>query len=101
MWFFSVSTQAGDYFGRKTSLYISLFGSAVGMFAFSVYLYLQEHAYDVSNYLWVPELTLSLTMFISSAGVVALSQIVSIENFPPKVSAHFFFYPKQKVNTVK
>lgn len=81
-----VSTQVGDTFCRKTTLYVSLFFSAIGLFTLSVYLYLRDNFYDVSNFLWVPELSLSVTMFFSSAGVVALANICAIENFPPKVS---------------
>lgn len=47
-----VSTQLGDTFGRKTTLFISLSGSAFGLFTFMIYSYLQQNDYDVSNYLW-------------------------------------------------
>lgn len=80
-----VSTQMGDAFGRKTTLFISLIGSALGLFIFAVYSYLRQNDYDVSNYLWVPELCLSFLIFISSSGIVALANTCTIENFPPKV----------------
>lgn len=84
-----VSTQLGDTFARRTILFTSLFGSAVGLFAFSTYLYAGQHSYDISYYTWAPELCLSVTIFMSSAGVVALANICAIENFPPKVRIHF------------
>lgn len=96
-----VSSVMGDTFGRKTTLYISLFGSAAGMLTFSIYLYLRENAYDVSKYLWMPELTMAFTIFISSAGVVALANICAIENFPTKVSIHRSKYNDQTKNRLQ
>lgn len=80
-----VSTQLGDKFGRKTILIISLFFSAVGMFIFATYMYLRHNSYDLSNFLWIPVTSLSLVIFVSSAGIIALINICVIECFPPKV----------------
>lgn len=80
-----MSTQFGDTFGRKTTLFISLFGSAVGLFALTVYSYLRHNGYDVSNYMWLPVTCLSLVIFISNAGIIALANICAIENYPSKV----------------
>lgn len=81
-----VSTQIGDTFGRKTTLAISLLGSIVGLGTLSVYLYLKQIGYDVSNYMWIPLVSLSLIIFITSCGIMALSNICAVENFPLKVS---------------
>lgn len=81
-----VSTQFGDTFGRKTTMYISLSGTAVSLFALSVFSYLRQSGYDVSTYLWLPLFCLSLVIFISNAGIIALAHICAIENFPSKVS---------------
>lgn len=78
-----VSTQLE--FSRKTTLIISLSGSAFGLFSFAVYAYLRQNGYDVSCYLWLPVVCLSLVMFISSVGIVALANTCTIENFSPKV----------------
>lgn len=80
-----VSTQLGDTFGRKTTLFISLFGSLVGLFTFATYSYLRHNDYDVSQYMWLPVVSLSFIIFIASSGIVALAHICAIENFPPKV----------------
>lgn len=80
-----VSTQIADTFGRKTTLFISLSGSAVGLFIFSAYMYVRHYGYDVTGYLWIPVASLSLIIFISAAGVMALSNICTIENFPSEV----------------
>lgn len=80
-----VSTQLGDTFDRKTTLHVSLLGSATGLFIFAIYSYMQQTGHDVSNYLWLPVICLSVVMFISSAGVMPLANICAIENFPRKV----------------
>lgn len=59
-----VSTQLGDTFGRKTTLSMSLIGSAAGLFVFTIYSYLRHVGYDVSKYIWLPEVCMSLIIFI-------------------------------------
>lgn len=86
-----VSTQLGDTFGRKTTLFISLSGSAVGLFVFTVYSYLRQNGYDVSSYLWLPVVCLSFVIFIASSGIVALANTCTVENFPPKVKSSISF----------
>lgn len=81
-----ISTQFGDTFGRKTTFFISLFGSAFGLFIFSIYLYFHHHGYDLSKYTWLPVVCMSFVMFISTAGILALAHTCIVENFPPKVS---------------
>lgn len=80
-----VSTQMGDTFGRKTTMIFSLFGSATGLFAFSTYSYLHHYGYDVSNYTWLPVVSLSFVMFVTSCGILALANTCVIENYPSKV----------------
>lgn len=89
-----VATRLGDTFGRKTTLIISLFGSAIGLSTFAVHSYLRQNEYDVSQYKWVPEACLSFAIFISSAGICALANTFVVENFPTKVTFiwHCWFY---------
>lgn len=87
-----VSTQLGDTFSRKKTLIISLFGSAIGLFTFAAYSYLRHTGYDVSKYMWQPVMCLSLVIFISSSGIVALANTVTLENFPPKVNIYFYLF---------
>lgn len=75
---------------------ISLCGSIVGLLSFAGYLYLLERDCDVSNFNWVPLLSLSFTIFITSSGIMALSNMISIENFPTKVGKH----RRQEVNSI-
>ncbi|XP_031622895.1 facilitated trehalose transporter Tret1-like [Contarinia nasturtii] len=88
-----VSTKMGDAFGRKITLFISLYGSIVGLLIFAVYMYFRQNGYDVSNYVWIPIISSSLIIFVSSAGIMALSNTCTIENFPPKIrTAGVVFY---------
>lgn len=87
-----VSTQVGDTFGRRISLFVSLAGSAIGLFTFAAYSFLRQSGYDVEMFPWVPDLCLSFIIFISSAGIVALANTCTIENFPPKVSAEVYIH---------
>lgn len=84
------TTTLADILGRKVLILISLIGSAIGLFAMAVYDYLKLNGYNLSSFTWIPVLSLSLVVFISSAGIIPLSVLVSIENLPPKV--RFFFH---------
>lgn len=82
-----MSSQLGDMFGRKTTLFISLAGSAIGLFTFTIYSYLRQNGSDTSDYLWLPLVSLPFIIFISSAEIVALANTRTVENFPPKVGS--------------
>lgn len=86
------STMMSDTFGRKVLLIISLLGSALGLFSFSVYSYLIHVGFDLSNYLALPVVCLSLVIFISNAGIAPLSNVCTVENLPPKVCLHFSLF---------
>lgn len=88
---FLVSTQAGDAFSRKTTMSISIIGSIAGLLTLSIYLYLQQNGYDVSNYTWLPLVTLSLIIFISSSGIIAITNTFVIEFFPSNASYHLIY----------
>lgn len=90
--FGSSATGLFDRFGRKLLNLISLMGSAVGLFSTSLYHYLYMHGFDLSAFAWVPVISLSFVIFISSAGIMPLTFICSVENFPKKVYYFSFFY---------
>lgn len=79
------TTTLVDILGRKILILTSLIGSAIGLFAMAIYDYLQLNGHHLSSFTWVPVLSLSLVVFTSSAGIIPLSLLVSVENFPPKV----------------
>lgn len=80
-----MSSKFADAFGRKIRLTISLAGSAFGLFTLAAFSYFHENGYDVSLYMWLPVASISLIMFISNAGIIALAHICTIENYPTKV----------------
>ena len=83
-----LTTSLADKLGRKLLNVISLVGSAIGLFAIAAYYYLHLHGYDLESFVWVPVASLSFVIFISSAGIVPLSFVCSIEFLPSKVWAH-------------
>ena len=87
------TTYLADTLGRKFLNIVSVFGSAVGLFAVSIYYYLSINGYDLSAFVWVPVVSLSFVIFISSAGIMALSLVCSIEYLPPKVRRFFPLFP--------
>lgn len=80
-----LSTYLADILGRKLLNFISLLGSAFGLFGLSLFQYLKLNGYDMSALEWAPVVALSFVVFISSAGIIPLSIICSVENLPPKV----------------
>lgn len=78
-------TYLADYLGRKVLNFISLMGSAIGLFAVSIYRYLKVNGYDLSGYDWVPLVGVSFVSLISNSGICVLSVICSVENLPSKV----------------
>lgn len=87
-----VSSFVGDAFGRRKTIFISLFGSAVGLFSFSTYMFLRANDQHVSSFTWLPVVSLSLIIFISNAGIIALANVCAIENFPSNVRTFAIFY---------
>lgn len=79
------TTYLADTLGRKFLNLISLMGSAVGLFATALYHYLNINGYDLTGFAWVPVVSLSLVVFISSVGIMPLAFLCSVEYLPPKV----------------
>lgn len=80
-----VTTYLADIIGRKALNLVSLLGSAFGLLSTALFHYLNLNGFNLTSYIWVPVVSLSFVIFISSAGIVPLSMICSIENLPPKV----------------
>lgn len=79
------TTQLADKLGRKLLLLISLFGTGLGQTTLSVYLYLHKLDYDLSTFDWVPAASMAFVIFISTAGIIPLSTICTVEILPIKV----------------
>lgn len=78
-----------DILGRRILIMTSLVGSAIGLFAMAIYDYLKLSDYNLSSFSYIPVMSLSFVIFISSAGIIPLSVLVCIENLSPKVRFHF------------
>lgn len=80
------TTTFADILGRRVLILVSLMGSALGLLSMSLYYYLHVSGYNLSAFSWVPVVSLSFVIFISSSGIVSLSFVCSAENLPTKVS---------------
>lgn len=78
-----------DILGRRILIMTSLVGSAIGLFAMAIYDYLKLSNYNLSSFSYIPVMSLSFVIFISSAGIIPLSVLVCIENLSPKVRFYF------------
>lgn len=74
-----------EVLGRKLLAFISLVGSAIGLFAVSIYLFLKMIGFELSSFSWIPLVSLSLVIFLSSAGITPVSIIWAVEYLPLEV----------------
>lgn len=76
-----------DRIGRKLLLTISSSGAAIGLSVMGIYCYLSKHQpnVDVSQYNWIPVVTLSFVIYISSIGIIPIPYIIISEVLPQKV----------------
>jgi len=84
-----LTTYLADILGRRILNIVSLSGSALGLFAVAIYHYLNINGFDLTGFVWVPVVSLSFVVFISSAGINALAYVCSIEYLSPKVNSFF------------
>lgn len=80
-----------DRVGRKVLLTISCAGSAIGLSVMGIYCYLSKHSVDVSPYNWIPVITLSFVIYISSIGIIPVPYIILSEVLPQKVQCNWIF----------
>lgn len=79
------TTYLADKLGRRKLILISLMGSAFGLLSTALYHYLNSIGFDLTAHAWIPIVSLSSVIFISSAGINPLSIVCSVENLPTKV----------------
>lgn len=85
------TTTFSDSLGRKALLIISLLGSSFGLMLFSLYSYLKQNGYAITAFEFVPVMSLSFVIFISSAGILPLIFVCIVENLPSKVRLFAWF----------
>lgn len=81
-----LTTYLADMLGRKILNIVSCAGSAIGLFTLSIYYYFYINDYNLASFVWVPVVSLSFVVFISSAGINALAYVCSVECIPAKVN---------------
>ncbi|XP_037042110.1 facilitated trehalose transporter Tret1-2 homolog [Bradysia coprophila] len=76
-----------DRIGRKLLLTISCSGAAIGLSVMGIYCYLNKHQsnIDLSQYNWIPVVTLSFVIYISSIGIIPVPYIIISEVLPQKI----------------
>lgn len=79
------SGKLADSLGRKLLMITAFLGSAIGLFIYSLYLYLNKNGYDLTSYTWIPVATISFIMFTSSAGIYSILGVCFVEYLPSKV----------------
>lgn len=84
------TAKFSDSLGRRTLLIVSLIGSALGMYSFSMYCYLTQIGYRFD---WIAVTSFLFTIFIASCGVVPLMFLSMVEALPYKVC--LFLYRKK------
>lgn len=85
-----VSTYFVDILGRKISIILSVSGCVLGLSTMGLYQFLHVHNCDLSSFTWVPVVSLSFVIFMSSSGIMPLSTVCGIENLPTKVQILYF-----------
>lgn len=78
--------------GRKWLLLISLGGTVMGLSAMGCYSYLSYIKFDVTSMNWLPVVSLSFVLFISSIGLIPLPYVIISEVLPQKVNFYKYSY---------
>lgn len=80
------TSQLVDRTGRRSLLISSSFSSAFCLAIFGAFLFLKASGFDITNYAWVPIVSLSVEVFVSSVGIIPVPNIVAPEILNQKVN---------------
>ncbi|XP_058816625.1 uncharacterized protein LOC131679891 [Topomyia yanbarensis] len=80
-----ISFTLVDNLGRKILLLISTSGTAVGLFSMGLFSFLQQNGYDLSQLQSLPIISLSVTILLSSIGILSLPFVILAEVLPQKI----------------
>lgn len=84
------TSQLVDRTGRRSLLISSSFSSAFCLAIFGAFLFLKATGFDITNYAWVPIVSLSVEVFVSSVGIIPVPNIVAPEILNQKVNIAFY-----------
>lgn len=87
-----LTTKLADKLGRKILIIVSLAGSALFLITTAAYFYLESSGYDLSFVRWTPVISLSLSIFIVSVGLIPLTTICTVEVLPQKVKMSHYLH---------
>lgn len=80
-----ISTNLLDRTGRKILCIISATGTLLSLLTSGIYIYFKDHGSDVSNFQWVPLMTLSGAIIFAASGLLPLPYIIASEICSQKV----------------
>lgn len=80
-----VSTITVDRVGRKVLFVTSCLGIFLGLSALGTHGLLKAKHYDLTEYFWVPVVSLSFVIFIAAIGILPLPFVIISEILPQKV----------------
>lgn len=64
---------------------ISSAGTSIFLCVIASYSYLNKAGFDLSEFAWVPVISLSLVVFLASIGIISLPYIIMTELMPSRV----------------
>lgn len=65
---------------------ISSAGTSIFLFVIASYSYLNKAGVELSEFAWLPVISLSLVVFLASIGIISLPYIIITELMPNRVS---------------
>lgn len=74
-----------DKVGRKLLLIVSAMGTAFGLAVMATYMHFQQLGLDVTHFRYVPLISLSFVLIVSSLGLVPVPYVIIAEVLPRKV----------------
>ncbi|KAJ6649970.1 Facilitated trehalose transporter Tret1 [Pseudolycoriella hygida] len=80
-----ISSILVDRVGRKILLIVSSCGASLSLAALGTFSYLSTHNINVDKFDWIPLLSFSIYIFITSVGIIPLPFIVLAEIIPQKI----------------
>ncbi|XP_055636852.1 facilitated trehalose transporter Tret1-like isoform X3 [Toxorhynchites rutilus septentrionalis] len=74
-----------DLAGRKILLVVSTLGTGLGLTSLGMFAWLVSHGSDLSNFDWIPIVSLSATVFMFCVGLCSIPFFVLPEMLPAKI----------------
>lgn len=86
-----ISTNLLDRTGRKLLCVISALGTLSSLLTSGIFIYFKDHGSDVSNFQWVPLVTLCGAIIFAATGLLPLPYIIASEICSQKVYRNIRF----------